>query len=63
MLSVNPDAHSVRGFRDIHYGIIAARKGGVAAENCLNALNLNEISAFFESRRAKKLHEDTHHTI
>ncbi|PRY55469.1 DNA polymerase (family 10) [Arcticibacter pallidicorallinus] len=60
MLSVNPDAHSVRGFNDIHYGIIAARKGGVAAENCLNALNLTEISAFFESRRA---HENTHHTI
>jgi len=63
MLSVNPDAHSVRGFNDIHYGIIAARKGGVAAENCLNALNLTEISAFFESRRAKILHENTHHTI
>ncbi|WP_407429677.1 helix-hairpin-helix domain-containing protein [Arcticibacter sp.] len=60
MLSVNPDAHSVRGFQDIHYGVIAARKGGVAAENCLNALNLTEISAFFESRRA---HENTHHTI
>lgn len=59
MLSVNPDAHSVRGFNDIHYGILAARKGGVAAKNCLNALNLNEISAFFEGRRAKILQERT----
>jgi len=53
MLSVNPDAHSVRGFNDIHYGILAARKGGVAKENCLNALSLQDITALFEGRRSK----------
>ncbi|MBC8051738.1 MAG: DNA polymerase/3'-5' exonuclease PolX [Sphingobacteriaceae bacterium] len=51
MLSVNPDAHSNNGFYDMHFGLLAARKGGVSAANCLNALNLDEISAYFQKRK------------
>ncbi|RXF71086.1 helix-hairpin-helix domain-containing protein [Arcticibacter tournemirensis] len=51
MLSVNPDAHSNKGFNDTHYGVLAARKGGVSPMNCLNALNLDEISSFFKGKR------------
>lgn len=51
MLSINPDAHSNNGFRDTHYGVMAARKGGVSALNCLNALSREEINLFFERKR------------
>jgi DNA polymerase (family 10) len=50
-LSVNPDAHRKEGFLDMHYGILAARKGGLSKDRCLNALSLAEIDAFFTSRR------------
>lgn len=51
MLSVNPDSHSNNGFYDTHFGLLAARKGGVSAENCLNALSLEEISSYFQKRK------------
>jgi DNA polymerase (family 10) len=51
MLSINPDAHSNNGFLDTHYGILAARKGGVSAEKCLNALSADDISTYFKKRK------------
>ena len=52
-LSVNPDAHRKEGLLDMHYGILAARKGGLYKERCLNALSLPEISSFFEKVKSK----------
>jgi DNA polymerase (family 10) len=49
-LSVNPDAHRKEGFLDMHYGILAARKGGLSKDRCLNALSLEEINDFFNKR-------------
>jgi len=51
MLSINPDAHSNKGFYDTRYGILAARKGGVTAKDCLNALSAGEITNFFKLKR------------
>ncbi|MDN3549009.1 DNA polymerase/3'-5' exonuclease PolX [Mucilaginibacter aquaedulcis] len=51
-LSINPDAHRVEGFLDMHYGVLAARKGGLYKEMCLNALSLQEITQVFEKKRA-----------
>jgi DNA polymerase (family 10) len=50
-LSINPDAHRKEGFLDMHYGILAARKGGLYKEMCLNALSVSEIDAFFSAKR------------
>ncbi len=50
-LSINPDAHRVEGFSDMHYGVLAARKGGLYKEMCLNALSLKEIKIEFESKK------------
>jgi DNA polymerase (family 10) len=47
-LSINPDAHRKEGFLDMRYGIFAGRKGGLYKERCLNALSLEEITAFFQ---------------
>ncbi|RZM07886.1 MAG: DNA polymerase/3'-5' exonuclease PolX, partial [Pedobacter sp.] len=39
------------GFHDMRYGILAARKGGVSAKNCLNAYTLEEISQYFSNKK------------
>lgn len=39
-ISINPDAHSIEGIQDIRYGVLAARKGHLEAEGCLNAQDL-----------------------
>jgi len=49
LLSVNPDAHRMEGFRDMHYGVYIGRKGGLQAKQCLNAFTLAEIEHFFNS--------------
>ncbi len=53
-LSINPDAHRKEGFLDMHYGILAARKGGLNKEMCLNAFSLEEIKKVFELKKAGK---------
>lgn len=51
MLSINPDAHRNEGFYDMHFGVWVARKGGVSAATCLNALNLDDITRYFEKKK------------
>lgn len=51
LLSINPDAHRKEGFLDMRYGVMVARKGGLTAQNCLNAFSLQQISDFFSSKR------------
>jgi DNA polymerase (family 10) len=45
LISVNPDAHSTQGIHDIQYGVASARKGGLGAEQCLNARSLADFLA------------------
>lgn len=53
LLSVNPDAHRKEGFSDMYYGILAARKGGLTAKQCLNSFTLTEINNYFEQKKPK----------
>ena len=53
-LSVNPDAHRNEGFLDMHYGVLAARKGGLTKEMCLNTLSFDEIKQVFETKKGVK---------
>ena len=41
LISVNPDAHTCEGIKDIRYGVLAARKGRLDTEGCLNARDLD----------------------
>lgn len=52
LLSINPDAHRMEKFRDMHYGVYVGRKGGLEAKSCLNALSLEEITRYFDKRKA-----------
>lgn len=55
LLSINPDAHRREGFHDMKYGVMVGRKGGLTANNCLNAFSLEEITLYFEQNRKMKL--------
>lgn len=47
MVSINPDAHRKEGFHHMRYGVIAARKGGLVTEQCLNACSMDQIVKWF----------------
>ena len=53
LISINPDAHETEGLLDLHWGTAAARKGMLTKETCLNAMNLEEITNWFESKKTK----------
>lgn len=48
LISINPDAHETEGLLDLHWGTAAARKGMLTKETCLNAMNLEEITNWFD---------------
>ena len=43
-VSINPDAHSVRGLADITYGIEVARKGWLDSDDIVNSMNAETLS-------------------
>lgn len=49
-ISINPDAHSLGGISDIKWGVMAARKGGLEAKDCLCALKSADFNAFCKAR-------------
>ncbi len=51
LLSIDPDAHSVDGFRDTYYGVKIAQKGGLTAKNNLSSFSLVEFEEFLKNRK------------
>jgi len=51
MLSINPDAHSVRELDHMHWGVEMARKGGVPADRVFNAMPLQNLLSHLRNRR------------
>ncbi len=49
-VAINPDAHSKEGVHDMHFGTLAARKGGLTKAQCLNCLTLDEFVAFLAKK-------------
>ena len=56
MMSINPDAHSTQEIGLIHWGIEAARKGGVPPGRVLNALTLQQLTQYLKKRKAALAH-------
>lgn len=54
LLSVDPDAHSVFGFRDIYYGVMSAQKGGLTPAYNLSSFTLAEFEAFLQKQALKR---------
>lgn len=51
LLSIDPDAHSVSGFRDVYYGVMIGQKGGLTAEGNLSSFSLQQFEAFLAKGR------------
>ena len=49
-LGIFPDAHSIGGFKDVVYGVMAARRGGLRAQDVINTKSRAEISAWLKNR-------------
>ena len=50
MISINPDAHNIKGLSDIQYGVSAARKALLRPVDCLNTLTLNDFTDWVEHK-------------
>jgi len=53
LLSIDPDAHSVMGYRDIYYGVMSAQKGGLTPDYNLSSYTLARFEAFLAGQRSK----------
>ncbi|MDR0794344.1 MAG: PHP domain-containing protein [Chitinophagaceae bacterium] len=56
LISIDPDAHTVKGFDDIRYGVLAAQKGGLPASRNLSSFNLNQMEDFIAKQQKKRLY-------
>jgi len=54
LISIDPDAHSVKGFNDIKYGVLAAQKGGLSKEQNLSSFDLRQFEEYLEKIRKIK---------
>jgi DNA polymerase (family 10) len=54
MISVNPDAHSIKEIDNIRWGVAAARKGGLTKAMTWNAMPLKEIQIWLKKNRKSK---------
>jgi DNA polymerase (family 10) len=56
ILSINPDAHSIRELDHMHWGVEMARKGGVPADRVLNAMPLSKLLRHLMQKRRRVGH-------
>ncbi|MBK7560262.1 MAG: helix-hairpin-helix domain-containing protein [Chitinophagaceae bacterium] len=54
LLSIDPDAHSLDGYDDVKYGVLAAQKGGMMKENNLSSFTLKQFEDWLEKTRILK---------
>ena len=50
LISINPDAHNIKGISDIQYGVSAARKALLRPAECLNTLTLDDFVGWIEHK-------------
>jgi len=51
LLSINPDAHSLKGIDDVTYGVLSAQKGMLSKKNNLSSFSLSEFEQFLKKKR------------
>jgi DNA polymerase (family 10) len=55
LISINPDAHSIAGFNDTKYGVLAAQKAGLTREQNLSSFSLEAFEKFLVAQHGKRL--------
>ncbi len=53
-ISINPDAHSIEGYDDVWYGVMAAQKAGVTKADNLSSCSLAAFEVFLQAQHAKR---------
>lgn len=53
LLSIDPDAHSLAGMKDVRYGVLSAQKGGLTAAKNLSSFSLEDFETFLIRSREK----------
>ncbi len=48
LISIDPDAHSINGYKDVKYGTLAAQKAGLTKEKNLSSFSLKEFEEFLK---------------
>jgi DNA polymerase (family X) len=51
LISIDPDAHSIEGYNDVKYGVLAAQKAGVKPKENLSSFTLSEFQDFLLRKR------------
>ena len=54
LFSIDPDAHSLDGFDDMKYGVLAAQKGGLTKEKNLSSFSLKQFEDCLAKTRKQK---------
>jgi len=54
LISINPDAHAIEGFRDCKYGVLAAQKAGLTREQNLSSFSREDFEAFLVQQHSKR---------
>ena len=54
LISVNPDAHSLKGIDDIKYGVFSAQKAMLPKEKNLSSFSLQNFNNFLDNRKRIK---------
>jgi DNA polymerase (family 10) len=54
LISIDPDAHSTAGYKDIRYGVLAAQKAGLTPEKNLSSFTLEKLRTYLAERRKSK---------
>ncbi len=51
LISIDPDAHSTKGYKDIKYGTLVAQKAGLTATQNLSSFNLGQFKTYLAERK------------
>jgi DNA polymerase (family 10) len=54
LISIDPDAHSIEGFKDTRYGVLSAQKAMVTKEQNLSSMGLAQFENFVQNRKTAK---------
>ena len=54
LISIDPDAHSTNGYKDVKYGTLAAQKAGLTPDKNLSSFGLQQFQEFLTERKKQK---------
>jgi DNA polymerase (family 10) len=55
LISIDPDAHSIKGFDDVRFGVLAAQKASVTRRNNLSSFPLQSFEEFIKMQHTKRV--------